>query len=721
MNPAARRAFRPPPWRLLFALIAAAALGCVPTISTAAATGSAALANPGFDLPAQNGLPPGWSLDAAVTAKGKVEVLGNFPGAQGQVLLLQPNERNTGDKLLGVGQLLDAAAWRGRTLTVQARLGAAAGGSAVVGVHALGKAGDLGFVQLRQDDSGGELRSQSRSLSVPAGADLIVVYAVAAGTSGRAAFDAITVSEQTAPIASAAASPARADITVDVRRTLRQIPPGIFGTNVEWIFDGQGLWSEKQQALDPEALRLAKELAPTVLRFPGGVFSDTYHWRDGIGSQAQRPTTTHYPGGPKSRHSMGSQEVAELARQVGAELLFTVNAGTGTAQEAADWVAYAARQIQPKVRLWEVGNELYMKGDLSGAAMSADQYARKFLAFSSAMRAADPAIRVGAIGGLNNGNYHFIADDRWTETVLKQAAAQIDFIAVHNAYAPVVMGVKDGADPGSVYRAMLAAPRQIEANLQQLSALLGRYETPGRPIGIAVTEWGPFFHVLPQSPWVDHVKTMGSALFVASTLNVFLRTPRLELANFFKLADQGFMGWLGRRNGGWANTAPGMAFSLYRKSLGRTLVRTDVVSPIFSSQGVGAVNPQTDVPWIDAVATFDQGVLVLMLVNKSDTLALDAHITLPGVRSYADVSVTTLSADSWDANTGTELPRIPGLAWARQVELARFSKGSAGEIHLAHETLPAGADSARPQSGLSYRLRPASVTAVRFGRLELGK
>lgn len=711
--------------RLLTAALAlAAVLGCAPT-GSADLAGKASLTNPGFDLPAQNALPPGWSLEAAVRDKGRVELAANYPGATGQVLALHPNDRNTGDKPLGVGQLLDASAFRGRTVTVTARLAATGGATAVVGVHALGKGGDLGFVQLTQGSRGDALAQHSRALSVPAGADMLVVYAIATGTTGRAVFDAVNVSAQAAAPAPAAAAvtpaaPAAAEITVDARRTIRQVPPAVFGTNVEWIFDGQGLWSKQLQALDPQAVRLAKELAPTVIRFPGGVFSDTYHWRDGVGPQAGRPTTPNHPGGPKSRHVFGSQEAAQLARDIGAELLITVNAGSGTAQEAADWVAYAARDMRPKPRWWEVGNELYMKGDLSGGAMSASQYAGKYLAYAAAMRAADPAIRIGAIGGLNHGSYRFIADDRWTETVLKQAAGQIDFLAIHNAYAPVAMGVKDGADPRSVYTAMLAAPRQIEANLQEVSRLLQRYETPARPIGIAVTEWGPFFHVLPGSAWVDHVKTMGSALFVASTLNVFLRSPRVELANFFKLADHGFMGWLGRRGGAWVDTAPGLAFRLYRHALlGRTLVQSTVVSPTFSSNGVGAVNAQADVPWVDAVASYDEGVLVLLVVNKSDRQAFDGRIALPGVRSFGGATITTLSADGWDANTGTELPRIPGLEWARQVDLGRFGKGAPGEIRLAQEQVPGGTGTAAQAATLTWRLRPASISAIRLERVEL--
>jgi len=695
------------------------ALGCVE------AAAPPALVNGGFQLPVRDGLPPGWTVEQAAKDKGRLDVRAGLPGAAGPALLLLPNARNRGDKLLGAGQVVQAKAWRGQTLVLRALMAAEGGASAIVGLHALGPAGDLGHVQLRQGDNGGKLLAQEQVLQVPNGADLLVLYVATDSTAGAAAFDELTLgpapasAPRSTPAAARAPAAERVQVEVDVRQVLRQIPPTLYGTNAEWIFDGQGLWSTPQNRLDPEALRQVAELAPTVIRFPGGVFSDTYRWRDGVGPAGTRPTTENYPGGPKSRHAVGTLEIAEIARRAGGELLITVNAGSGSAREAADWVRFARAEVSPRVRLWEVGNELYMKGDLSGHTLTASQYSARFLEYAAAMRAADPDIRIAAIGGLNRGNYRFVADDRWTEHLLKQAAGQIDMLAVHNAYAPLVIGVSERTDPRQVYLAMLAAPQEIEANLKEVSRLIARHETPGRPISIAVTEWGPSFHVLPGSPWVDHVKTMGSALFVASTLNAFLRTPRLEVANFFKLTDLGFMGWIGRRQDRWVQTAPAMAFAMYRHQLGRNLVATQIESPSFDSPGVGAMARVSRAPWVDGVSTFDAGRLVLMLVNRSDTTAMATRLQLQGVSSYAAGQVHTLAADSLDAHTGTELPRIPGLAWARQIELSRFSKGAPGEVRSTTASLAALRAAPAQGAAVDLQLPPLSITAITLSGVSL--
>lgn len=713
--------------------MSALALSMALAVTSASGAGVAALANPGFDLPPEQGRPPGWAIEAAAVVKGRVSLLDGVPGASGRVLELEPNDKNTGDKLIGFGQLVDAKAWRGRDMPVQVVLGAGGGATAIVGVHLLGGGRDLGHVQFRQADSGGALRTQQQTLAVPASAETIVVYVTTDSRSGTALFDAVTLGGVSkAPTAGAAAKPAAAPtadaagaaavvVTVDPKRVLRQIPETIYGTNAEWIFDGQGLWSAAKQSLDPGALAQVKQLSPTVIRFPGGVFSDLYHWRDGVGPQGSRPSTANFPGGPVSRHSVGTQEIAEVARAAGSELMLTVNAGTGTAREAAEWVAYARANVQPRVRLWEVGNELYMKDDLSGASMSARKYARTFKEFAREMRAADPEIRVGAIGGLNAGRYRFMSDDRWTEILLSEAAAHIDFLAVHNAYAPLVIGVSPDTDPKAVYRAMFAAPTLIEANLKALSALIARHESPQRPVALAVTEWGPSFHLSPDSPWVDHVKTMGSALFVASTLNVFVREPRMETANFFKLTDLGFMGWIGLRAGTWTPTLPAMAFGLYRQRLGRTLVHSSLASPRFDSHALGAIAAVRGVPWVDAVATYDDGKLVVMLVNRSDTLTLDTELLLRGVRRVGQAQADGFSAESLDANTGTELPQIPGLKWARQVDLGRHAKGAPSEVRVIREAVTARIEAGSNDAGtrLVYRLKPLSIVALTFDQVAL--
>jgi hypothetical protein len=90
---------------------------------------------------------------------------------------------------------------------------------------------------------------------------------------------------------------------------------------------------------------------------------------------------------------------------------------------------------------------------------------------------------------------------------------------------------------------LLAFPLQVERDLAALNQEIDTYAPDHRNrIDVAVTEWGPLFHVDAGHPWVDHGKTLGSGLFVANMLQVYARTPRVSMANFFKLVDWFYQG-----------------------------------------------------------------------------------------------------------------------------------------------------------------------------------
>ena len=48
--------------------------------------------------------------------------------------------------------------------------------------------------------------------------------------------------------------------------------------------------ADQDGALRPAVLQALKTLHIPVLRWPGGCFADTYHWRDGIGPRSERKT-----------------------------------------------------------------------------------------------------------------------------------------------------------------------------------------------------------------------------------------------------------------------------------------------------------------------------------------------------------------------------------------------------------------------------------------------
>jgi len=710
-------------------------MGCQPSSESLGAPPKGNLVkNPSFEAWA-SGVPQDWLLEDKVKSKGKIAAQSTLVGNGKQGLSLIPNQTNTEPVVpLAVGQAWPANSLKGKTLAVSVRVGSAGGATAEFGLFAVEKSGQISeSLILASPESSEGLVEKSGTITIPKEKNIVLVIArcAAQGTSGTAYFDDVNIEvtddkPKEQPTSSKKGGKAlQAQITVNPETEIRPIPRTIFGTNVDWVHDGKGLWDPRRGELDPNLIRLTKELGVSLIRFPGGALSDFYHWRDGIGPQKSRKSTHHT--GPKSdisKHTFGTDEALDLAKLSGAELLITVNAGTGTPEEAAEWILYTLDQHRlrgtPKVHFWEVGNELYIKDDnptttVANPTIPPEQYAERFLKFATQMKKADPSIKVGAIGGQNYGKYQQNSFPDWNEKVLKAAGNEIDFFAIHNAYAPLVADHRF-VTVRQVYAAMLAAPKEIKDNIDTVSKQIDRF-APERAnhITIGITEWGPFFHGSPESPYVDHVKTLGSALFVASTLNAFISSSKVEIGNFYKLVEPVFMGWIGRRKGEWIANAPYLALQLYTHQLGDILIASTVNAPTFDSQAVGMIDRISNVPYLDVIASksTDGKKVVIMAVNKHFDASIDTVIAIKGFESHGKGTAHILSGTGIDANLGATPLNVPGIRWANQATDAnnpRFDKGGPGEVTIETATVDSSGSEVR------FSFPPHSVTAITIER-----
>ncbi len=673
------------------------------------------LRNGDFSEGMANGAPSGWFLDPAAAAKGSVAVVDGR-------LQLAPNPSNAaGGDGLGLGQALPAAQFHGEIVTISAELGASKPANAAVGLVALDSAGaTIDSVILRHSASDGASRVVSDNLSaqLPASAQTLIVFVTVEGTAGSASFDEIIVS--TAEVAktqststSTPAEPGNSAISLDLSRRSGPVPVGIFGTNVEWIRDANGLWNKGLGRVDPTILRATREAGVSLLRFPGGVWSDAYDWRDGIGPQSKRPTRPHVPGDQeKSRHSIGTDEIAQIARDIGGRLLITVNANTASPQDAAEWAAYVRdNHGADLVAMWEIGNEHYMADDMAGADRPPEEYAKLLRGYAAAIRREIPNARIAGIGMLNYGNYRFNAHDDWNDVVLSRAGDVIDAFAIHNAYAPIT--TENNMRKGKrVYEAMLAAPELVAQNLRDTHALIGKYQ-PSRAsdITLAVTEWGPLFAVDPKNPFFDHAKTLGSGIFVARIFNTFLRDPNTDMATALKLSDWLNMGWIGLTDtGSWRATPALSVVELYTETLRGSLLELEITTPTFESKGTGFTAPVKSAPLVDAVASLDSNGELGLLVSSA---ALDQDMTVrielpPGTWR---VSEKILSGPAPDAHRATRVMDIPGLPIAPP---QGFSVQGA-YVSANAESVPVTQAPVRDASGeFTIQLPPTSLSAIRL-------
>ncbi len=91
--------------------------------------------------------------------------------------------------------------------------------------------------------------------------------------------------------------------------------------------------------LDPDEVSMAKAMETPLVRF-GGNFTSSYHWRDGIGPQDRRVSMLNIAWGIPEYNTFGTDEFLHFCDLIGAEPQVALNLGSGTPQEAADWVRY---------------------------------------------------------------------------------------------------------------------------------------------------------------------------------------------------------------------------------------------------------------------------------------------------------------------------------------------------------------------------------------------
>ncbi|GCF10467.1 cellulose binding domain-containing protein [Dictyobacter arantiisoli] len=280
-----------------------------------------------------------------------------------------------------------------------------------------------------------------------------------------------------------------AQVTVNAAQSLGTLTNLSKGVNTA-VWDGN--------LMDGAASSALKNIGIHTLRYPGGSTSDVYHWQ----------SNTNEPGQGTDNASNNFDAFMGMAQNVGAQPIITVNYGSGTAQEAANWVKYAnkggAGYNGPVptyaggsstghnygVKYWEIGNEIYGNGTYGGSweydnhAKTSATYASNVVAFSQAMKAVDPTISVGAVltapGNWPDGITNSASPSPWNTTVLSTACSSIDFAIVH--WYPQNPGNEADAS-------LLSAPSQIASMVSTVRSEINQYcGSHASAVKIMVTE-----------------------------------------------------------------------------------------------------------------------------------------------------------------------------------------------------------------------------------------
>lgn len=458
------------------------------------------------------------------------------------------------------------------------------------------------------------------------------------------------------PVASTTSPDALPLISIDTTAETAPFDPRLLGTNVP-------AWLGSSRLSNETFLSQLRNSGTTLLRMPGGSWSNSYDW---LGCEMADEETCHWTWAARPT------DFLNLLKQTSREGMWTVSLN-GTVQEAAALVAFFNGSVDDEqligtdvrgrdwktvghwarlraehgnpdpypIRYWEIGNEIYGGKEGTGTDCSSwgwedgwtcdgreyvegigDGAERRegFLEFRKAMQAVDPAIDVGAVGVADPGDW-----SNWGNEVIDTAGAAMDFYIVH-AYA------YDNPPPGTAN--VLAQPQNMWAPMMRnlVPALSASANEPAIPV--AVTEYN-----LVAFQDLDEQQYM------------------LRAANVFFLADSlGAMAQNGVAMANQWNFANGLA----ENGTDYGLINADTLQRnpqyyalvLWSRFGRELLSLQSDFSSAEQLSVYagrhDDGTITIMAINKTDA-PIQASIELAGSTDNYVVAADVIQADAFDS------------------------------------------------------------------------
>ena len=340
-------------------------------------------------------------------------------------------------------------------------------------------------------------------------------------------------------------------ITLNPADTFATINPNIYGHFAEHlgrcIYGGFYVGEDNESIPHIDGVRTdvidaLKELKIPNLRWPGGCFADTYHWKDGVGPKDERPTIVNqWWGGVTEDNSFGTHDFLNLCERLGAEPYMAANVGSGTVKEFADWIQYTThggtspmadwrrqngREEPWSIKYWGVGNEMWG----CGGHMTPEYYAniyRQYATFMTDWGNTEGVFRIAS--GASVDDYH------WTEVMMRDIPRNlIEGVALHS-YSVIDWGNKGSATDYSEdqYFATMRAALRMEELVTRHSTIMDKYD-PEKRIALVVDEWGGWYDVEEGTNpgFLYQQNTMRDAMIAGATLNIFNNhADRVRMAN----------------------------------------------------------------------------------------------------------------------------------------------------------------------------------------------
>ncbi|MEW6128026.1 MAG: alpha-L-arabinofuranosidase C-terminal domain-containing protein [Acidobacteriota bacterium] len=484
-------------------------------------------------------------------------------------------------------------------------------------------------------------------------------------------------------------------IEILLNEPIGRIAPEIYGHFAEHlggvIYDG--IWvGENSKIPNIGGIRKAlveafQKIKPSVVRWPGGCFADSYDWRDGIGARDKRPRHTNFwreagewgknsPDGPWKiePNFFGTNEFARFCKLVGAEPYFAANLRSLSAKDFYQWVEYcnspagsttpaemraAGGDREPfNVRFWGIGNESWG----CGGNFTPEEYAAEYRRFTAWVPGF--GLPLAFIGSGPNGG-----DLDWTRRFFtklneRRALGSMWGWALHHYSWNVTggrtndwfQGKGDAVNyPDDEWYELLSEGDKMESLISDHWLVMGEIDR-GHRIKLVVDEWGAWYkqgseahnsHLLGQQ------STMRDALLAGLNLDTFHRhADKVAMANIAQLVNCLQALFLTNEDK-FALTPTYHVFDMYAVHQGAQAIRTIFASPRspYTRNGKPA-----SIRGLSGSSSLRDKELTLTVTNPDIKQARESEIALRGA-TIKSVKVTTLAADDIHAHNTFANPR----------------------------------------------------------------
>ena len=467
-------------------------------------------------------------------------------------------------------------------------------------------------------------------------------------------------------------------VAVDTTAPGPTINRHLFGQFAEHLGHGiyEGVWVGPDSSIPNtrgirnDVVAALRELKVPNVRWPGGCFADNYHWRHGIGPRRNVTLNPDW-GSVTEPNSFGTHEFMDFAEQIGAVPFISVNVGSGTVQEAADWLEYMTsaqpttlaqeRAANGRSQPWQVpilglGNESWDCGGNMTPEYYASQmkvYARFARNFHPGQQDANRMLRIAV--GPGGGESRFL---EWTETVMqawqnRKWSWDIEGISLHN-YTVIDWDNKHQAtDFGDrEYAQILQATLKMDGLIAAHTAIMDKYD-PDKKLALAVDEWGAWYAPAPGTNpgFLVQQNSLRDAVLAALNVNIFARhADRVRIANIAQMVNvlQAMILTDGQK---MLLTPTYHVFHMYLPFQDATLI------PLRMDAGTWAHEGMT-LPRLDAIAARDsRGRLLLAFTNIDPARPADIDVDIAG-SEYRSVAGQTLTAPRVDSINTFESPDV---------------------------------------------------------------